>query len=336
MEFNLYHFVEDFGFKQYKEIECLDSISVDEHVWIDIETNSEEEFQPIAEKYKLHELAIEDCFTRGHFPKLEEFPKNLFIMLRGLKSQQEIEELYVQDDYEEEYNSEKLTRSVAMFISDRYVITHRMSEVSWMDAVVRQIQQQPHLLDTFNPRQIAMRIMEILTLRFQRGINYFEDQIDKLEDQAIIAQSSFEISELLDLKRDLNILMSITRDQKAVFTALANDATLIPSKQLRRYFKNVDERTSTILQGLQRLIDNIASVRDVYFTMTNVRLGDIMRVLAVITTIAAPLHLLVGLYGMNFEAIPLLHDRNGFYLILLLMLSLVLLMLYFFRKKRWI
>ena len=320
------------------KLEDLKTLKAEDKVWIDIETADAEAFAPIAEQFKLHELAVEDCFTRGHFPKLEEFSGYgyLFIMLRGLKSIQDIEEIRALEDHEEEYNSEKLTRSVAIFLGDNFIITHRLYEVSWLDAAVRQFKNNPDSFQSFNPKEIALRIADVLTHRFQRGMNYFEDQIDAAEDLVIQEPEKFEMLDLLELKRDLNILLSINRDQQGIFTRLSQDEKLIPSRRTRRYFKNVEDRTSTILQSVQRLIDNIASVRDVYVAMSNVRLGDIMRILAIITTIAAPLHLVVGLYGMNFQAIPLLHDKNGFWLIIGTMTILVIAMLTFFKKKNWI
>lgn len=314
----------------------LNSVAQSDKVWIDIETEDPVDFQPIADKYKLHELAVEDCFTRGHFPKIEEYAGYTFIMLRGLKSISDIEEIRADEDFEEEYNSEKLTRGVAIFISETFIITHRLGEVSWLDAVLRQIKQYPEQIKEFNTQEITLRIADVLTIRFLRGMNYFEDQIESAEDLVIENHDDFDMHDILEIKRDLNILTSIMRDQKTIFARLSTEPSLIKTRQLRRYFKNIDDRASTILQNTQRLLDNLASVRDVYFAMSNVRLGDIMRILAVITTIAAPLHLVVGLYGMNFEAIPFLHDKYGFWLIVILMLSLVLVMLTFFRKRNWI
>jgi magnesium transporter len=78
------------------------------------------------------------------------------------------------------------------------------------------------------------------------------------------------------------------------------------------------------------------SLRDAYLAVVNVRLGDIMRILAVITTIATPLNVLVGFYGMNFEFIPLLHNPGGFWIILVSMIMLSIIMVLYFRKKRWL
>jgi magnesium transporter len=70
--------------------------------------------------------------------------------------------------------------------------------------------------------------------------------------------------------------------------------------------------------------------------MVNIQLGDILKVLAVITTVGAPLQIIVGMYGMNFGYMPLLHDPNGFWIVAVLMVLLVALMLLLFKRLRWI
>jgi len=61
-----------------------------------------------------------------------------------------------------------------------------------------------------------------------------------------------------------------------------------------------------------------------------------MRVLTVITIMFMPLTLIVGIYGMNFEYMPELHWRYGYFIVLGAMLGLSSLLGYYFWQKRWI
>lgn len=324
-----------------KQMEISESLDVLEHLdlskyryWIDVETSDEDDFRKIAKYFSIHDLAIEDCFTRGHFPKVEEYPNYTFIMLRSLKSLPELEEL--EQLPEDEEHAEKLTSSVAIFLADNFIITHRMNEIAWLDALIRQIDQHNEMAFNLDGQEITLRIVEVLTARFYRGIGFFQDQLDAMEDHVIKDPLNFKIHDLLELKKNLNLLLSIMRDEKNVFALLTLDSSLIKNRRLKGYFKNIDDRANTIIQNIQRSLDALSSVRDAYFAMSNVRLGDIMRVLAVITTIAAPLNIIVGIYGMNFEAMPLLHNPFGFWFISLMLLLLVLMMIRFFRRKNWL
>ncbi|RME59299.1 MAG: magnesium and cobalt transport protein CorA, partial [Candidatus Dadabacteria bacterium] len=102
------------------------------------------------------------------------------------------------------------------------------------------------------------------------------------------------------------------------------------------YFRDIDDHVVTILNTLDKEIETLISIRDSYFAMANIRLGDTMRILTVITTIVAPLNIVTGIYGMNFTAMPMLHSPSGFWFIMALMVVLATLMLLYFRSKRWI
>jgi magnesium transporter len=59
-------------------------------------------------------------------------------------------------------------------------------------------------------------------------------------------------------------------------------------------------------------------------------------VLTIITTIFVPLTFIAGVYGMNFDNMPELRSRNGYFVVLGFMFVLVCGMLLYFRKKRWL
>jgi magnesium transporter len=80
----------------------------------------------------------------------------------------------------------------------------------------------------------------------------------------------------------------------------------------------------------------VSGMLDLYLSNQSNRLNVQMRVLTVITIIFMPLTLIVGIYGMNFEYMPELHWRYGYFTVLAGMLGISTLLGYYFWKKRWI
>ncbi|MFM7399409.1 MAG: CorA family divalent cation transporter, partial [Bacteroidota bacterium] len=66
------------------------------------------------------------------------------------------------------------------------------------------------------------------------------------------------------------------------------------------------------------------------------KLNNVMRLLTVISTIFIPLSFIAGIYGMNFENMPELRTRNGYFILLGVMASLMLSMLAIFKSRKWI
>jgi len=75
---------------------------------------------------------------------------------------------------------------------------------------------------------------------------------------------------------------------------------------------------------------------DLYHSNLSMKMNQVMKVLTIITTIFVPLTFIVGVYGMNFDNMPELRSRNGYFVVLGFMFLLVCGMLIYFRKKRWL
>lgn len=327
----------------YQGLKDLKHCAPENSVWVDLQSDDPEELRIIASHFRLHELTIEDCFTPGHFPKVEDFGNYLFCIFRSIKTGPELEQIWSHTLNDEETlseetwdrdNEEIYTRKVAVYLSEKFLITFRRREVPWLDAVLRQVTQIPDKTIGIGSDVLIYRVTDVLTDRFSRGVGFFERLIDRLEDSAIEDPDVFKISDILTLKKDLTSMRQLMREQRSVIARVAADDDLIRENQ-RKYFRDIDDHALSIVKSLDKEIEALLALRDTYFAMANVRLGDTMRILAIITTIAAPLNIIVGLYGMNMQALPLGHHPFGFWIILALMLCLSILMIVVFRKKHW-
>ena len=66
------------------------------------------------------------------------------------------------------------------------------------------------------------------------------------------------------------------------------------------------------------------------------RLNEIMKVLTIFSAIMLPLTFIAGVYGMNFDHMPELHSRYGYYAVWVIMLVVAVAMLLFFKRRGWI
>jgi magnesium transporter len=81
--------------------------------------------------------------------------------------------------------------------------------------------------------------------------------------------------------------------------------------------------------------DLASSTIETHLASANNRLNEVMKLLAVISTIFMPLSFIAGIYGMNFEYMPELHWRYGYPLILLIFCVTAGIMVYYFRRRGW-
>ena len=80
----------------------------------------------------------------------------------------------------------------------------------------------------------------------------------------------------------------------------------------------------------------IEAVVQLHFSAVSLRTNEIVRVLTVVSVIFLPLGLIASIFGMNFEYMPQLQYRYGYYILLAAMVALAASLLMLFRRRRWI
>ena len=94
------------------------------------------------------------------------------------------------------------------------------------------------------------------------------------------------------------------------------------------------EHANRVQKHASRLESALKAAVDLHFSASANQTNETMRFLAILTAIFAPLTLLTGVYGMNFDAIPGLHNPRGFWFLLIAMVLVTLSLLYYFHRHR--
>jgi magnesium transporter len=104
----------------------------------------------------------------------------------------------------------------------------------------------------------------------------------------------------------------------------------------QRYLRDVYDHTVQAIDAVEAYRDILAGLLDVYLSSISTRMNEIMKFLTIIGTIFLPLTFIAGVYGMNFQHMPELQWRWGYYGCLLLMLLIAVGMLLYFKRKKWL
>jgi magnesium transporter len=91
-----------------------------------------------------------------------------------------------------------------------------------------------------------------------------------------------------------------------------------------------------VIDTLETFREVSSGLMDVYLSSISNKMNAVMKTLTIISTIFIPLTFLVGVYGMNFEFMPELHEKWAYPAVWILMVALATIMMFWFRKKRWL
>ncbi|HSN32252.1 MAG TPA: CorA family divalent cation transporter, partial [Ideonella sp.] len=100
--------------------------------------------------------------------------------------------------------------------------------------------------------------------------------------------------------------------------------------------RDVQEHIERELAHVRRLESSSEAAVQMHFSAQANRTNDIMRTLTVLTAIFLPLNLITGFFGMNFEALPLIHNPLGFWLTFGAMVVIGIGFVVYFRAKRYL
>ncbi|MES2879058.1 MAG: magnesium transporter CorA family protein [Pseudomonadota bacterium] len=198
-----------------------------------------------------------------------------------------------------------------------------------------------------SPADLMLRIVNHMVdgyLELRRELTH---QLDHWQTELLKPRSRFSNwGALLDARLSLHHLDEICEDQRSAIQDWIEAIktwpdTDTPAGQRERDLLHV--RSRDVLEHIERVVHHVRRLEQsaetavqMHFNAQSHRTNEIMRTLTVLTAIFLPLNLIAGIFGMNFEFIPFLHQSNGFLWAMILMLTIALGLVVFFWRKRYL
>lgn len=228
------------------------------------------------------------------------------------------------------------TRPMTIFRLDRILATvHAPDSRSVPQVKARFIgepRRQPRDPDELMHRLISAMVDHYLELR-----KPLTERIERWQASLLNPRHPFnDWGTLLRARVELRTLENLCEDQQDAIQEWRDYRLQDMSTELQVRFTDLIEHIQRVLIHVRRTEATIESAVQLHFSAVAYRTSEIMRTLTIITAIFMPLTLITGVFGMNFDMIPGLHNRWGFYASLLLMAGVTGFMLYVFRRRRWL
>lgn len=241
------------------------------------------------------------------------------------------------------------TSAVGFAVFDRVLITVHPEDCQVREFFVSRLQQMSEgsggaRLPT-SPADLMLRIVNHMVDSYLELRRLLTRDLTALQ-QDLLAPKLRHIDwrALLAARNTLHLLEDVCEDQRsavqewidtlAEWPQAATAAAQRERELLSVRSRDVLEHIERVLSHVRRLESSIESAVQMHFSALGQRTNDIMRTLTVLTAIFLPLNLITGIFGMNFDAIPLIHSNDGFWVALVVMVAVAIgLGAYFWRKK---
>ena len=102
-----------------------------------------------------------------------------------------------------------------------------------------------------------------------------------------------------------------------------------------KYFSELKEQTNNLISNIDFELQELESKINLIFSIQGHRLNEVMKTLTILSVIFIPLTFLAGIYGMNFENIPELKIKYGYFILLGIMVLVTIISVWYFKRKKW-
>jgi magnesium transporter len=238
-------------------------------------------------------------------------------------------------DFDEEDGS-VLTEQVSIILGEGYVLTFLEDPGDLFDPVRERIRKGLGRIRKMGADYLAYSLIDIIVDRYFTVIERVGDRIEEMEERLLTDFSRTELQDLHEMRSTLLYLRKNILPVRDLLSDLERGDVPFAGESFRVFVKDIMEHCVQIADTVETCREMVTNLFDIYISMSNNRMNEVMKVLTMIATIFIPLTFIVGIYGMNFENMPEIKSRLGYPIVMALMFVIGLGMLYFFRRKKWL
>jgi magnesium transporter len=291
-------------------------------IWIDIEQQPGQAERELLTSFGVHELAIKDAHRDRHPPKVEAFDDHDFLLFKGIS------------ELDENLNVEHL--QIAVFVGERFLITrHNKAAKSisyWRDNPrVAKLLAEPVAL-MFCMLHYSAGVYLQLLLDFEERLSELEDMVQQKVDDDAIRELTIYKTRLRKLRRTFDYHERMFDNFDSHMEAQERPL----SGNCIHHYQDLFERCERVHSMASMYYEICGDLIEGSLSLASHQLNQTMQVLTVITAVFVPLGFLAGIYGMNFEYIPELQYRYGYFVLIGSMLLIASSLLWLFRRRNWI
>lgn len=261
-------------------------------VWLHYCQTTKGELMHLVDPLGLHPLSIEDCFDENQIPKIEDFPRNTFILFNAF-----------------DYSNKSLSiGELNLFIGANFLVTVSQQDPGQHPHLdgIRQIVETNLQSARHGPSFLMHLILDHVVDRKFVTIETLEDELDDVEGAMLGDASSFNPAELIRFRRYLlSLRKSLFHEREILVRICRKDCPFISEKAIFHY-RDIYDHLVRCFELTESYRDIVTSLMEMYLSMLNNQMSRAandtnvtVRRLTFISTIFMPLTLLAGIGGMS-------------------------------------
>lgn len=300
------------------------NLDFDGYIWINVDgIHNTEIIKKIGHIFNIDNLSLEDIVNPEQRVKIDDRNSYIQIILKMLS----LELLTKEINYEQ----------VAIVLQDNVLITFQETPFDVFDDIRHRIENPKTKLGSYDSSYLAYMLIDTIVDNYLLILDEVEFEIDEIETKIIHEPSREDLENILALKQNVSLLKRFISPIRELVAKLQTRNMLhyFP-EEMKYYLSDLNDHSIIAFDTVELLNSRVTELIQLYHSTLSNTMNEVMKILAIISTIFMPLTFISGLYGMNFKNMPELETKYGYFFVIITMLILVICMIGYFKKKKWL
>lgn len=309
------HFVNDF---------VESEIDNDYVSWLNFHSlEDRESIEKICLKLGVDKLSIESIYNDIRRPKVEEYPNYMFFTVKSaLPGNLALSTL----------DQEQIT----FILGKNYLISFQEKSSDHFINVRDRIEKSKGKIRSKGTDFLLFRMLEAIIDNYFEVLERIADNIALIDTKLHISENKAIFKEIEIEKRRLIELRKIVQPMRDITMQLEHSESVLLDQTNFYYFSNLKSACISALEEIDANKQILDGMSNLFYAAQGQRMNEIMKMLTVVSSLFIPLTFIVGVYGMNFEFMPELKWKSGYFVVWGVMLLLILGLMIYFTKKGWL
>ncbi|HNP52969.1 MAG TPA: magnesium/cobalt transporter CorA [Ferruginibacter sp.] len=290
--------------------------------WINMDGIRKVDVEIICQQYNIHPLIVEDILSHGQRAKMDEINGVLFCLLNMLHFNDKVFSV------EAEQVSIILGKNFVISFqedAERDVFNPLREKLKYFNSKVRQS----------GADFLYYTLIDLIVDHYFVVMERLGERIELLEEDIIRNANQRSLARINMLRKEMILLKRSVAPVREMIIGIQRSESELIEERTEKYFKDVYDHIIQANDLAENYRDMMMNLQDLYMNNVNLKMNEVMKVMAIVTCLLAPATVIGGIFGMNFDRIPLLHNQWGFFISVGLMLLIPIWMIAAFKRRGW-
>ena len=276
----------------------------------------------IGEHYDIHSLVLEDIVNTGQRPKIEDYGKHIYIVLKMLHFNEEINEVE--------------SEQVSLILGTNFVICFQEREEDVFNSIRERIRNDESRIRKMDADYLCYALLDAIIDNYFVILELIGDKIEEIEGSLVSDPTPETLQTIHHLKKELLFLRKSVWPLREVINSLQREESSLINDSLMIFFRDLYDHTIQIIDTIETFRDMVSGMFDIYMSSVSNKMNEVMKILTIFAAIFIPLTFIAGIYGMNFEYMPELAIPWAYPMVWIVIILVSLTLLGYFKHKKWI